>query len=145
MCLIQELKLGRYEGLVIAQDTDRAIDIFAIMSQQGISAVPVVDESRRFIGVISASDIKGIGTDCSLFPRLSLTVIDYVAPIRQANLKARYPAIAVHPSDTIERLINKLAATRVHRLILTDPETSHVLAVISLTDVLRYLYQSLSA
>lgn len=141
---IAELEFGNRIAPVTARDSDFAIDVFATMSQQGISAIPIVDDEGKFVGVLSSSDIKGIGLDGSAFPRLSLNVIDYIAPIRQQNLKARHPAISCHPGDSLEKVINKLAATRVHRLVITDADTNKVLGIVSLSDVLRYVHGSLA-
>lgn len=49
------------------------------------------------------------------------------------------PTIAVHPNDTLEKVLGKLRNTHVHRLFVVDSETRRVLSVISLVDLLKHI------
>eukprot|EP01094_Clydonella_sp_ATCC50884_P022059 TRINITY_DN4987_c0_g1_i2.p1 TRINITY_DN4987_c0_g1~~TRINITY_DN4987_c0_g1_i2.p1 ORF type:complete len:292 (-),score=130.73 TRINITY_DN4987_c0_g1_i2:876-1751(-) len=132
---IEELEIFSSEVLTCSEK-DRAVDVFAKMSRAGVSAIPILSEEGTFSGCLSASDLKGIGKDCSNFARLGLPVLDYIAPIRQENLKAKFPAIGCNVHTPFERVIKKLDASRVHRVFITDDDNK-IVGVVSLGDVLR--------
>jgi CBS domain-containing protein len=58
--------------------------------------------------------------------------------VRQHDLKAVHPAMSVTAKDTLSHVIGRLAAARVHRLFVVDH--GRPVSVISLTDILRYIY-----
>jgi CBS domain-containing protein len=72
---------------------------------------------------------------------LRAPVLDFLAAIRRLDLSdTRFPAIAVPPESTIERVVGKLFATKIHRVfVATDSNGYKPEAVISLTDLLEFL------
>jgi len=130
------------DDVISCNETDRAIDVFSTMSKNGVSALPILDEEGCFTNVVSASDLKGIGEDCSSFYRLAQNIIDYISPLRQANLKSKYPAISCTLDHTLGQLIQKLNASRIHRVFVVD-ENKHVVGIASLGDVLRVIYEAI--
>ena len=138
---LQELGI-KTDDVISCNETDRAIDVFSTMSKNGVSALPILDEEGCFTNVVSASDLKGIGEDCSSFYRLAQNIIDYISPLRQANLKSKYPAISCTLDHTLGQLIQKLNASRIHRVFVVD-ENKHVVGIASLGDVLRVIYEAI--
>jgi len=125
-----------WEGEVLEVDQDApAISAFISMSAMKMSAVAVVDSEQRFFSVLSARDIKLIGPYAEYFQKLYWSVRKYIAEVRLENRKTMYPAIGVHREDSLAKVIQKLAATRVHRLFMTDIDNK-LSGVVALIDVI---------
>lgn len=139
---VDGIKLGS-RPVIPVKSTQTALECFKLMSDLNRSGVAVVDEDGRFVGNTSGSDLKLL----IQFPEnaariLSLPIIDFLSAIRQLEVSAREksPTISVRPQDTVEKVVGKLAATRVHRVFVCDDKGGYKpVAVVSLTDVLRYL------
>lgn len=140
---VDETKIGSRPVLPV-RSTDTALATFQTMSKHNRSGVAVVDaESGRFVGNTSSSDLKLLLADLDRTQQLlNGSVLDFLSAVRQAdtNPETRYPAIAVSRKTTIGALISKLAATRIHRIFIADDDSGFKPeAVVSITDVLRYL------
>jgi CBS domain-containing protein len=115
---------------------NNVLDAFRIIASNDIMGVAVVDEQGHFVGNTSASDLKEFLRSPST--SLNMPIMDFLARIRQQNLKSVHPAISVSPNDTLEHVIGKLAATKIHRIFVCHQ--GKPIAVISLSDILKYAY-----
>jgi len=115
----------------------RAIDAFTLMAEKRISAVAVVDDEGKLISNISARDIRTISTDQRIIQGL-------FTPIRQFLVNAFEPRVGmdeITPSiscsikDTLGLVIQKLVASKVHRVYVTDAHYM-LIGIIALSDVL---------
>lgn len=160
---VGDLKLG-YKKVLSISATAPASTAFKRMQQAGVSGLAVVDpETHRLVGSISASDLKEIGSDASLFERVLLPVAEFWAEtIRKQkhrgdsgrNLSvgstgsagSSSPSGAHHapgsmrqiyyvkPDDTLATVFEKFIQTRVHRLFVVDDEMMPI-GVIALSDL----------
>lgn len=78
---------------------------------------------------------------------LQQPIASFLAAIRQDEhgAKTRTPTIGVRSTASLWDVVQKLAATKVHRLFVADPPLFKPEAVISLTDVLRHLLPEATA
>ena len=129
--------------VIHAKETDPAVDVFTLMSHNGVSAVALVDESNAFSGVLSAIDIKGVDDCCEQFMRLSLPAIEFLAPVRRMNVVDTSPTIGIRQNHSFGTALHRLAVTHVHRLFVTNEEY-HLVGVVSIGDILRVIRDCLS-
>jgi len=162
---IEEAHLVKKEKMVTSnyQDEERALDAFAKIAETHISHLALVNEASGnfdLVGNVSLKDIKSVfdnkpgggpvGVKILLMP-----VGPYINHIRQENLKAVHPAIhatiegpgahgAHHGEeggDTVEKVINRLAATKIHRMYVTTASQQgsarNLVGVLSLGDLVR--------
>jgi CBS domain-containing protein len=130
---VAELLLGHKDVITIGVN-GRAIDAFKIMTDRGISAVGVVDEEGKLVGNISVRDIRVVAGDARLIQRLYLGVREFIYKINSERIDIINPAIACSAKDTYGLVVQKLAASRVHRIYVVE---NHVpIGLISLSDAL---------
>lgn len=102
--------------LVAPSDTEeRAIVCFAKLDINEATHLPL-ESSGKPAGNLSVKDIKAAGQ----FERLIQPVGEYVAFIRQQNVKAVHPYIHINTTDTLGKAFRRFAATGVHMMFLTD-------------------------
>ncbi|MBY0524551.1 MAG: CBS domain-containing protein [Gemmataceae bacterium] len=121
---------------VSIRDNATVADALALLAKKVIHAAPVIDETGRAVGVLSATDLLihehersgylGTGVD-----------IDATTPPRVRDLMT--PAVfALTPDATAKRVVEDMLALNVHQLFVVD-RTGVLVGVITATDVLRRL------
>jgi len=122
----------------VKQDTP-ALETFRLMDKKKISGVAVVDHAGKFVGNTSASDLKLFMKTLSL-EILNKPIMEVLKTIRQESIEIKSPTISVSSKDTVDVVIGKLASTKIHKLFVADDVDGYrPIAVVSITDVLRYL------
>jgi CBS-domain-containing membrane protein len=103
-----------------------------------VSAVAVVDDEKKLVCTLSASDVKGLGQEDCKFSRLLLNVDDYF--IHRSG-KLRTP-VTCTMNNTLGTVLSKVTMFRIHRVWITDDNgvLSHV---ISLSDIISHLVQNI--
>lgn len=140
---VSDTKLGSCPVQPV-KTTDTALATFQEMSRHNRSGVAIVDETGRLVGNTSSSDLKLVLADISASSSLLQgTIFDFLAAVRQATSASyeKYPSITVSPSSTVEHLVLRMAATKVHRLFVVG-EGYKPVAVVEITHLLRYLLDS---
>jgi CBS domain-containing protein len=119
----------------------------AVLAQQHVSGLPVIDGNRVVVGVLSESDIvyrETGGSDGARFVR-SLTL-----PKDQPDRKAQAttvrdamssPAITIDPGQTIEKAARIMVNNSVRRLPVVDAE-GHLLGILAEADLVRAFIRS---
>jgi 5'-AMP-activated protein kinase, regulatory gamma subunit len=142
---VSELRLGYKPVLSIPVDAP-ASQAFKKMQAAKVTGLAVLDAATsKLVGSISASDLKEIGSDASLFERVLLPVGEFWAETlkkpKRRDSRATSPTggrrqiYFVTPQDTIATVFEKFSSTRVHRLFVIDEQTKP-LGVISLKDII---------
>jgi CBS domain-containing protein len=107
-----------------------------LMSTNRVSAVPVVGDGDRVVGIVSQAD---------LLPRIAATDTGARPPRRRAAAKAAAtsaqdlmstPALSIDPDATLSAAAKKMQAKRVKRLLVTG-RTGQLLGIVSRADLLR--------
>lgn len=128
--------LGSSPVIVVKHD-DSAYHAFDLMNQHSLHGIAIIDDKGKVVGNTSASDIK-------LFlraPHLDLkttNVFDMVSLVRAETPYAVAPVVKVSPSAHLEEAMEKLVATRKHRIFVVDSEGLPK-RVISLTDIIGWI------
>lgn len=108
------------------------------MATHDITGVAVVDDDGKLVSSTSANDLKEFLRDPTT--SLELPVVDFIAKVRQRGLKARHSATSVEGDSTMSDVIATLATAKGHRLYVTEKGKPR--AVVSLTDILRFAYNT---
>eukprot|EP00047_Mylnosiga_fluctuans_P008636 m.8139 g.8139 ORF g.8139 m.8139 type:complete len:337 (+) comp2256_c0_seq2:149-1159(+) len=127
--------------------TSPILEALELICQNRISGVAVVDpDSGALVGNLSGSDIRALlATEEVHYDFFKLTAIQVVQVSRQmlpkhpspGDAKAFAAVVVVHPETPVVEAIVKLAATKLHRMYITDTSGKPV-GVLTLGDVLRH-------
>jgi CBS domain-containing protein len=120
--------------------TATVLDTLRVMAANDLLGLAVVDETTGcLVASTSAADFKKFLQDPSV-AELEAPIVDFLFRM-QGNLDV--PAdqmVTVSESDTLADVVATLAAARVHRVyVVRNGEPTRV---ISLTDVLQYIYRT---
>lgn len=103
----------------------------------GVSGIAVVDRDGKLIGNTSAKDLKLFMLDRGTLS-LDKDILTYLSQIRQReHIDEVHPSCSVQVTATIGHVIELMAATKYHRVFLTDKE-GRPIGVLSLSDVLKF-------
>ncbi|KAK1924312.1 hypothetical protein DB88DRAFT_489826 [Papiliotrema laurentii] len=113
-------------------------DVVHQFSEQGISAVPIVDENGKVLNLYETVDVITLVRN-GAYQSLDLN-------IAQA-LKQRSPdfpgVVTCSPKDSLSAIFSLIRIRRVHRLVVVagqdDPQPGRLVGVISLSDIMRAL------
>ena len=120
----------------VVQPTNELFDAAALMSARGIRHLPVVDDERRVIGVLSDRDVRTALGD----PRRFLSDPAARERFRQtsvANVMSK-PAITVQADSPITTAIDQLLQARVGALPVVDRQ-ERILGILSYLDFIQIL------
>jgi CBS domain-containing protein len=99
-------------------------DALALLLNEGVSSLAVIDNSSNVVGNISVVDVKLL-TNSSSLPLLRNTCIHFVSYILSnrgmENGKDSVPVFHITPMNTLAHIVAKLVATKSHRLWVTEP------------------------
>lgn len=131
--------------LINPQDTLRAA--LAIMVENRVAALPVVDARRHCVGVISVTDLLGVAKDLSdeLSELSAAGGLDHealVEKLERTDLLTEHvqgwmspDPVSIGTDSTIKHAAQLMLRNRVHRLIVHD-EQQRVVGVVSTMDLL---------
>jgi CBS-domain-containing membrane protein len=122
---------------VVTAPLDTSVGKLAdLMSTNRISAVPVVGDDDRVLGIVSQAD---------LLPRVAATGTGARKPRRRSATKAAAtsaqdlmstPALSIAPDATLSAAAKKMQAKNVKRLLVTG-QSGQLLGIVSRADLLR--------
>ncbi|WRT66471.1 uncharacterized protein IL334_003430 [Kwoniella shivajii] len=127
-----------YYPLATATMQTTVFDVVHMFSEQGISAVPIVDSEGKVLNLYETVDVITLVRN-GAYTSLDLT-------ISQA-LKQRavdFPGVVTcSPRDSLSAIFSLIKIRRVHRLVVVqgrdDPHPGRFVGVISLSDIMRAL------
>ena len=109
------------------------------MAQHNLSALPVVDDQRKVLGVYSRSDITFLtqATDANDAVRhLDTTVQEILRRTRQ-DVTTPDALRTCSPSHTLQAIFESFAQVRFHRLYVVDQD-QRLYGVVSAKDLVAY-------
>jgi CBS domain-containing membrane protein len=119
-------------------------EVAEAMGQQGVSGVPVVDENRRVVGVVSEKDfLRGMGVrESQNFMTLVASCLRtkgcVALPIKKqtAGDLMSAPAVTVLPGTRVKDLAELFAARHINRAPVTDAE-GRLVGIVSRGDLVK--------
>eukprot|EP01095_Lingulamoeba_sp_RSL-Kostka_P007050 TRINITY_DN2222_c0_g1_i1.p1 TRINITY_DN2222_c0_g1~~TRINITY_DN2222_c0_g1_i1.p1 ORF type:complete len:309 (+),score=110.49 TRINITY_DN2222_c0_g1_i1:122-1048(+) len=126
--------LSNENNVLTIKGDDRVIDTIRKMVTNKLSSVAIVDENGKLYSTLSVKDLTLLNTS-DKFSKLFTSVNNWVLEIRRKTLKAIFPAINCRYNDTLEKVLLRLAATRIHRLFITNDNGTPI-GVVSARDLL---------
>ncbi|WWC89223.1 uncharacterized protein L201_004141 [Kwoniella dendrophila CBS 6074] len=129
---------NKYYPLATATMQTTVFDVVHMFSEQGISAVPIVDSEGKVLNLYETVDVITLVRN-GAYTSLDLT-------ISQA-LKQRavdFPGVVTcSPKDSLSAIFSLIKIRRVHRLVVVqgrdDPNPGKLVGIISLSDIMRAL------
>ncbi|KAJ5724023.1 hypothetical protein N7488_002058 [Penicillium malachiteum] len=120
---LRDLRIGSQNVISINGDKPLS-EALQVMNSEGVSSIVVVDNHFNVIGNISTTDVKLLTRSSSL-PLLHNTCTHFISVILSTRGliegKDSFPVFHVNPGSTLAHTVAKIAATRSHRLWVTDP------------------------
>lgn len=104
-------------------------DVFVALAESRISALPVVDDAGRLVGVISKTDILASEEDAEGPARAALFERTLVRDLMTS------PVLTISPDAGVREAAQQMLAGGVHRLFVTDGDRA--VGIISITDILQ--------
>jgi len=107
-----------------------------LMTNRGVSGLPVVDRLGRLLGVISQTDLvraHASGRAIESWPGLA------------ARHLMTSPALTIRLDETLLSAARLMEQHHVHRLVVVAPDGRHPVGVLSTTDLVRALADLLEA
>jgi len=141
---VGELNLGMTKHVITIGSSEPALKAFKAMVDNRISSVGVLDDEAevgKLLSQISTSDVLPIaGT--GKFALVALPALEFISTAREImdvverRGRSRPGTITVNKTFTLRRVIERLAATKVHRVYVSETG-GRVVGIISLKDILK--------
>jgi CBS domain-containing protein len=134
-------------GVVAAHETATFKEIVHALARNRISSVPVIDEDRKVLGVVSESDLLAHVVPHGPSPVAASRRIGAARELRrkaQAETAAelmRSPAVTIHPDASVADAARLAAKARVRRLPVVDAD-GMLVGIVSRGDLLKTYLRS---
>ncbi len=140
---VKEIMSSRVQCLM----TDDTIhDAVAMMMDNGLSTVPVVDDDNRCVGILSRSDMTELflKEDNELAqvldaPRMSLEWLSQsleTTDVRLVKELMTYEVATIHASQTLKAACQEMVRQQIHHLPVVD-EKEQVTGIVSTFDIVK--------
>ena len=132
---LEQLRMGHARGSGVAQvaRTLPTVEALLFMQSQGVSSVAVVDDAAggALCGNLSGSDLRGIaGGDMH---ELAQPVEAFLGNRKRAPSEL----VTATPESALRTVVHRMAACRVHRVYVVEPQARRPVGIVTCTDVLR--------
>jgi len=142
-CTLAELGF-KSKAVYTVKENATAINAFKLMSDNKITGVPIVDSEGEIITNISSKEILHMLNDPTFFDKLQLPAERFVSDLKTKTFlhksETMYPKICCKFTDKFIAVLNKLVATKIHRIYVVD-SNSHLTGVISLDDIVSKVFE----
>lgn len=136
---IENTSLGLKHVVTIRED-HAALEALKLMQKNSISGIGVTDPHGRLITSLSNTDLRVVVSG-SKFRFSGISVLEFVQKSRSLDGPREKPAVvtcSVH--TTLPTLLAKMVQAHLHRIYITNDD-QHVIGIVSLKDLLRYVLQ----
>jgi len=134
-----ELNMSGAPAVVSANANQKAISTFARMLHLRYFSLGILDPDTKHPVILTMITLKDFEISFVDFQRLLLPTADFITLARQMHLKDINPTINCSGDDTLEKVIKKFAATKIHRLFIRDPNSHELTSILSLNHIVKYL------
>ncbi|XP_055020127.1 5'-AMP-activated protein kinase subunit gamma-3 isoform X2 [Boleophthalmus pectinirostris] len=133
---VLDLGIGTFSDLAVIRDSDRLISALTLFVQRRVSALPVVDQQGRVVGLYSRFDVINLAAQKS-YSDLEVTMRETLRR-RTCFIEG---VIKCYPQERLETVLHRIVQEQVHRLVMVD-SSDRVLGIVSLSDLLQALVLS---
>jgi CBS domain-containing protein len=133
--IVKDVKVGSSPVLQVKSETS-AITAFDLLDTHGRFGIAVTGQEDAILTQTCAGDLK-LWLQKPSSQLLDLPVMKFLQIIRANDDDIQVPVLATSEKDTLSHVIQKLEATRQHRIYVVDAKFTPN-RVISLTDLLRF-------
>lgn len=130
---LRDLHLGTMENVLCVEGNWQLHRVLQLFIERRVSALPVVDEAGCLVDIYAKFDVINLAATRT-YQNLEISVYDALN-YRRGNFQGVASCLL---SDTLEDIIDRIVDAGVHRLVVVD-EGLHVLGIVSLSDILRFL------
>lgn len=113
--------------------TTPVIDVIQLLSQGGVSSIPIVDDNGTLVNVYEAVDVLGL-IKGGIYNDLSLSVGEALMR-RSDDFEGVYTCTR---NDKLSTIMDNIRKSRVHRFFVVD-EQGMLEGVLTLSDILNYI------
>lgn len=111
-------------------------DIARLLTSERVSAVPVVDEERHVLGIVSADDLLEPAPRAFRYSHRASRVAPGRAAARTAGQLMSAPAVVATADLSVGRAADLMQARHLKRLPVVDAER-HLLGIVTRSDLLE--------
>ncbi|XP_030066192.1 5'-AMP-activated protein kinase subunit gamma-3 [Microcaecilia unicolor] len=133
---VHQLGIGTFRDVALIQENSSVYTALEIFVDRRVSALPVVNEAGKVVGLYSRFDVIHLAAQKS-YNNLELSVKE---ALRQRTLCLE-GVLKCYPHETLEVVIDRIAKEQVHRLVLVDEDHCPI-GIVSLSDILQALVLS---
>ncbi|SCU96987.1 LAMI_0F08460g1_1 [Lachancea mirantina] len=109
------------------------IDVIQLLTQGGVSSIPIVDEHGKLVNVYEAVDVLGL-IKGGIYNDLSLSVGEALMR-RSDDFEGVYTCTQ---NDKLVTIMDTIRKSRVHRFFVVNEE-GYLTGVLTLSDILKYI------
>jgi CBS domain-containing protein len=110
-------------------------EAIALLTERGMSAAPVIEESGRAVGVVSKADILIHEREATRLSRAAGGSGADAARVRDIMTPAVFSVTPETPADSV---VEQMITLNVHQLYVVDDDQA-VIGAVTVHDILRYL------
>ncbi|XP_063144987.1 5'-AMP-activated protein kinase subunit gamma-3 [Candoia aspera] len=130
---IYELGIGTFRDIATVLDSAPVYTALEIFVDRRVSALPVVNEKGKVVGLYSRFDVIHLAAQKS-YNNLDISVGEAL----KQRLVCLEGVLTCHPYETLEDIIDRIVKEQVHRLVLVDKKNTPR-GIVSLSDILQAL------
>lgn len=121
---INQIGLASFPFVKSVPDSVTALAAYRVMVQEGLLAVPIVDQNGILVASLSTSDLRGLSIRNA---RAVLSPVTQFLGLR--------PVFSVRPTTTLGEVINSFLTNKIHRVWIVD-DAQRVIGVVTMSDVI---------
>lgn len=130
---VMDLKIGTFSNLALVKDSDSLYSALTLFVQRRVSALPVVDQQGRVVGLYSRFDVINLAAQKSY----NDLEVEMSEALRRRTCYVE-GVVKCFPHETLDTIIQRIIEKEVHRLVLVD-DSDQLLGIVSLSDLLQAL------
>jgi len=130
---IAEAGVGTFDNIEVASEDTTIIEAVNKFVKEGISALPIVDENSRLVGIYSKFDVINLAA--------TKTYTDLEVTLKEATEHKLTHGDGVHScrgDEPVLAVMEKLVKAEVNRLVVVDAEEK-VVGIVTVSDIINHL------
>jgi CBS domain-containing protein len=128
-------EIGLIKGVKTIPETETALSGFALMAQEGLGSIPVVDKDGVLKATLSASDLRGLTSN--LIQRVLFPIETFFKESRRGYVPK---PVWIQENNTLGEAMNLMIIGHVHQVWIVNGMTFKPIGVVTMSDVIREIY-----